>query len=588
MYYYMYTIPNTMSREPLILTNYINTALTQFTQSKTANSLDYIKHYREMAILEDIPMDGMHNLFIILANNSLLESSQWLFRTNSKLSDIMPNVWTLSSKKNDTNHSHVDSIISSFTKSENKSDLINVIICPTNKTRIDDVITIIETLQCNTINLSSFGINQFNVQVMFDEADKSILLICDFIKRLLNLLKDKVNYTISSIHYITATPYDEFWKKLEKVGVRSLKNLKHCFNDINHDRISFADAYEQYRKIEDHTHIAEDNESENPVIYANIAYKKHIANSGNIGLTIYAPSETTKKSHDDMASTFLVHGFTIIILNGDKKVIQSSDRTIKDIDEYKKENKIDGELKDVLRKWRCDNPSTNVVITGNILLERGITFNTTGFNFTHMILSMYHVSNIKSLIQMLGRATGNSKYVNKFTIIAPTKLMNIAKERINIFIDAIKCEPVEFSKSSFTKKSKRDLLQDALTIPSIVKVEDDKWEELTKKSRREYNNTAILAYIKDNDVNVWNDIQGKECFQITMPTSENSYKKHIEDAITAYNKQSKFAIDIKKEHKEKRADIYQILFDYKNKQLIVSIYNASKLPSLPGESESSE
>ena len=59
------------------------------------------------------------------------------------------------------------------------------------------------------------------------------------------------------------------------------------------------------------------------------------------------------------------------------------------------------EIKDTLKKWKELYPNDNLVISGGDLLERGLTFCTDGFSFTHFFLSSYHLSNMNKLIQTI-------------------------------------------------------------------------------------------------------------------------------------------------------------------------------------------
>ena len=79
-------------------------------------------------------------------------------------------------------------------------------------------------------------------------------------------------------------------------------------------------------------------------------------------------------------------------MNGKFKGFINPDKSQVNLKDFNSKNSIDGDLRDSLRKWNELNPSTNLAITGYWVIERGITFNTTGFNFTDMILSNYHLS----------------------------------------------------------------------------------------------------------------------------------------------------------------------------------------------------
>ena len=49
-------------------------------------------------------------------------------------------------------------------------------------------------------------------------------------------------------------------------------------------------------------------------------------------------------------------------------------KTVAEIEKFNKENKIEGELRDTLRKYKELYPKNKLCITGNRVIERGITF----------------------------------------------------------------------------------------------------------------------------------------------------------------------------------------------------------------------
>ena len=76
------------------------------------------------------------------------------------------------------------------------------------------------------------------------EADKPANLsnVCDFISY------SKELSCIDSIHLITATPYDNFWKKLKKQDLNMLKNLRHDIEEM----VPPQELIEEYRQLKEH------------------------------------------------------------------------------------------------------------------------------------------------------------------------------------------------------------------------------------------------------------------------------------------------------------------------------------------------
>ena len=123
-------------------------------------------------------------------------------------------------------------------------DLIDTLVVCNNVIRNCDIKKIIETCNGSRINLDDIGIKEWKFTVMFDEADKPANLcnVCDFISY------SKELSCIDSIHLITATPYDNFWKKLKKQDLNMLKNLRNEICEIRPPQ----ELIEEYRQLKEH------------------------------------------------------------------------------------------------------------------------------------------------------------------------------------------------------------------------------------------------------------------------------------------------------------------------------------------------
>ena len=91
-------------------------------------------------------------------------------------------------------------------------------------------------------------------------------------------------------------------------------------------------------------------------------------------------------------------------------------------------NLKNAELRDTLVAWAADHPNSSLAIVGWFTITRGLTFNTTGFNFTHMIFSWCHAKKLNEFVQLLGRCCGNKKYCGNIQIIGPKEAFEKAQE----------------------------------------------------------------------------------------------------------------------------------------------------------------
>jgi hypothetical protein len=579
---------------------FLNTALCQFSPaaSKTQKAINFIKHFSLLhRVLRGPSENGIHHITIVATNNSLLETKQWKFRLNNKTNNM--NITTLSSNKNSTFRS-TDQINSKLVRVKNAGQLPDILCMPTNGIRTNDILDIIKTFQEGNLDFTRIGIRQISLTIMFDEADKNIQLIAQFMKEFMELVqKDNgcFNYAVRDVHFITATPLTEFWKKLRSAGITKLQNInKYLEQSPDYISLTHEELEKDYRKLSDHTHRADiQNQTEDPIEYAALVLAKLFDERHHKKRTdiyrVFAPAELYIETHNKMAELFNAHSMVALVIDGPRKGFQYPDGTFESIEDFNKKHNIQGELYDTLVKWESLHSDLDLGITGYLSIERGVTFNTKGFNFTDMIVSKYHLRNLSSLIQLLGRANGGKEYVKIMSIWAPTCVIKDANEQIDIMNELHKTNPAEYDESQFRKKNKKEIMEPAMTVPILIALSDAEWSSvLTMKKGKEYNLQNILSIIESKDKDLANDLRKLHKKQITMPKDEipkkggqSSYKKHITDLKCAIQENRKYSVDITK--KEYNKDVYQIFLDEVNKHFIVSVFYGSRLPKQESDSD---
>jgi hypothetical protein len=243
---------------------------------------------------------------------------------------------------------------------------------------------------------------------------------------------------------------------------------------------------------------------------------------------------------------------------------------------FRAKYKVEGEFRDLLCKWREVNPTTDLVITGYLNVQRGVTFCTKGFNFSDMIISNYHLANLASLIQLLGRANGGIEYVEIMNIWAPEGIINAANEWIECANAALREDPEEFDESHFRKMTKAEREDVAMTVPDVIQLTEVEYTSITKKGRS-WNDEQILELIKKKSPVTFQSITDHKCKkdQITEPEKETAIKKQITDLVAGAAANQKKAISIKK--KNRAENLYQIFMDKKDHRLIVSLWFGKNL-----------
>lgn len=573
---------------------YLNTAKCQSPPgaNKTTKSMMFIRYAAITSRFRDGAQEkGIHHMTFIATNRNLEETKMWKLRTKKDQNIGSLKILVLSSKKGDINN--VDKIISMIAGIKNSNDLPDIVIFCTHRKRIDDVVHLINILNEGNINLASKGIHQITATVMFDEADENIELVSDFLKELAEI---ETNYIVRDVHLITATPFKEFWKKLNDIGVNKLTNVNNILkdgydaNEYPEIHMSYTDLMQKYRKITDHNIRYDITEKcKRAVDYAMLVLQKIMEERSN-GVrtgpfTIFAPSETTVKSHNDMKNAFSIAGFHSAIHNGTDKGFYSPNGEKISFDDFNKRHGVTGEFRETLVKWREINPTADLMITGYYNIQRGITFCTTGFNFTDFIVSDWHMKNMGSLIQILGRANGGVDFVQIMNIWSRHEVIDAANEQINIMNSILEEDPEEFKESDFRKQTRSELQDIACTVPKIIQLSNEEYSSINK-IRTAWNQSRIMEIINQYDPELCEELRELEKDQITQPETPNARKKQIEDLVAGAQENKKKSISIKKDNKKK--NVFQIFMDNQAKRLVVTRYYGTRLQERSRASSSDE
>jgi hypothetical protein len=384
----------------------ICTKPTQFTKGKTEETLaNLAERYN---LYQNNEQD--HLLEIIITNNSLSETEQWCYRTAQHFKNtdnITIDILSSASKKFKLMKTYIGDF--QLIKKTNPRNLPNILIMCTNHKRVcEDLIML----------FTAFGNDGIKFHISFDETDSNLGVTAKFIEQISRYIDGNI---IIGITFITATPTKDFWNMLIAHKITQLLNMNHNNTD------EFKDYLEDYRSFDEHNFIIHNNKTNNPLKYIEDVFENNLLDTFERNI-VFAPAHVTKNnknvgSHNEIVSYFIDKDYCVLLMNGDfKGFIYRNYKT--DIETFKKNYKIKGELRDVLRKWNELHPTLSLVITGNKVVERGITFNTDGFNFTHVILSNYFLSNEGNLVQIAGRATGHKKYVNITNVICTDDIKN--------------------------------------------------------------------------------------------------------------------------------------------------------------------
>lgn len=303
----------------------------------------------------------------------------------------------------------------------------------------------------------------------------------------------------------------------------------------------------------------------------------------------FVPADVEKSSHDDVYGFFKKAGCNVVVVNGVKKAIYCADGRVIDLaDAIQSSGK---ELGAILKSHWLDASTglqeAPLVITGNLCIERGITFQDSRegtFLFDYSIIA--DIADAPKAYQVMARMFGNFNHVRgeHRGVIYTTPKMKSAIERQERI--ALKLSEVAKVKGTVTHqelldhfpKPPRQIVRDPrATVPQVINVDPALITELINSSSRRL---TLLAYLSAIGYAHYETLAKYKCVQFTCPETDNSYTKHIDAAVRCYMNNIPWVIESRKENKE--INWWQVFIDSRCNRLVISIWNGEP-PATPLE-----
>lgn len=483
--------------------------------------------------------EGERIINIILCDNSLLLNKQTKKRLETDLESLIfkgTKYIELSSGK-DADCKKIDEVFAKIIH----DNVDNIIMCTNNK-RISDIEKIITYIY----DIKDKHLDTFKFNIWLDEADKYI----GYIEGTLIPIAEEFNNNEDNIHIwgITATP-EELFKKYNYLQVYPINDTTsenyHGWDDNNIIHYIKCDLYKFIKKVL--------NENNNLI-------KK--------GTKWFIPGKSTKKSHKNISEICKNYGMVTIIVNGDGIEIIFPNKKPR---LYKKNEEFNKKLINIYKENNLYKYP--VVITGLLCISRGISIMSNHFIFDYAILSL-NSKKKQEISQLAGRLKGNIKNLENYkvpTIFTTKRFDKIAGEMEfkSRELGKIAARKEDEEGFSIIGKKEYDQIDNVKTVPILISCGEDDFNELIKKNNNSYDEKLIKLYIENKlGKPIFN---GYEKDQISMPGTEDSYKKNIVELTKASNENRVYLIAIKAVNKSK--NVYQIWFDYKNHNIIISLYN---------------
>lgn len=156
-----------------------------------------------------------------------------------------------------------------------------------------------------------------------------------------------------------------------------------------------------------------------------------------------------------------------------------------------------------------------------------------------------------------------------------TKTRKALYEKENLAINLAKIVYQEKLTQISNNEIIRASTNDASNIPIILPVSNNFIKEITKIKRGDKSTKLLLIKSVISDNYLLNIIDTYTNIQITCPTTENSYKKHILDLVNAAKSNKPFCIDIN--GNDKKRNCYNIYIDNKENRICFVIWNGQNV-----------
>lgn len=421
------------------------------------------------------------------------------------------------------------------------NDIDNVICC-TNNTRISDIVRLI-----NGINEK---FREYEIFIWIDE-------IHSFYKQTKIFLD--LNLSNVKVYGLTATPKKEMFKIYNQIDFYPIENVTlDNYHGWNSNKII---EYDFIGKNIDFIDLILKNNTELIIP----------------GTKWFIPANFKIKDHNETKNLLQGYGFTVIIVNSNGITLTFPNK--KQI-RFDKNNLFEIQIVEIYKEYNLNE--FTVALTGHNCIGEAITIQSEEFLLDYAIL--YQTDNEEKNSQLAGRTKGNIKNYKNYkpcTVFTTANFNENAKrkEQLTYKLNEIALENNKTVKleqyNLFNKKYKSKDVRGR--VPIIIPSDNDTISQMDLKNKTEKINilksiinnfkehSKLYAFINNNSV---------FCDQITKPTSENSYKKHITDLINANLRNEPFYIDIKESNKNKNH--WNCYIDYKNNQFCIIVWSINK------------
>ena len=288
-----------------------------------------------------------------------------------------------------------------------KEDEVGMIVCCAHSKRISFLAQLLEQL-----NRSKNFKRKVNIWI--DEADESI-----------NKWSKIDIASLPVVHSVTliSATFDAIVKKYGKIRLR-------CY-DVAHPV--------SYIRFKECAVTTKDIAVASAPAYLAAVYDEFSAQLCVPGLRLFAPGDTSRESHNQIAEFLRVRGWAVLVLNGARKEIVKPDGQILPIADYVEwENGTPEEIGKTITSIYHDSGLGQFpfAMTGQICLGRGLTFQNDRFLFDWAIVP--NMADRAAAYQCTARVLGNIRHLPNYKqckIVTTSRMQRLIEQGENIAIN---------------------------------------------------------------------------------------------------------------------------------------------------------
>ena len=174
------------------------------------------------------------------------------------------------------------------------------------------------------------------------------------------------------------------------------------------------------------------------------------------------------------------------------------------------------------------------------------------------------IKDIATSVQLIGRANGGKKYVQKHNIYIQKDHYIKIKNRIDYALKLIESKPIEIHEIDFREQTNKEKDMVRWTVPISIDLEKKQFDYLAEKNGIRFKKERVKNFFIENNI----DIEGYESAMWNNPQPDNAYNKNILPLLNAINNDHEICL-LHKKDKNKNKKLYSVYFDNKNYKVIL-------------------